>query len=101
AASAVFLMNSVTQSLGPHEFDALAKTFRRLLKPGGLLVVGDVIPRKVSALADAQALLRLGRQQGFFCAAVRGVCRTYFSTYWRLRNRVGLSRYDSHEIAAK
>jgi SAM-dependent methyltransferase len=97
----VIVMHSVTQYLGPHEFDALAKTFRRLLKPGGLLVVGDVIPRKVSALADAQALLRFGRQEGFFCAAVRGLFRTYFSNYWRLRKRVGLSRYDSHEITAK
>ena len=97
----VIVMHSVAQYLGSHEFDALAKTFRRLLKPGGLLVVGDVIPRKGSAFADAQALLRFGWQEGFFCAAVRGLFRTYFSDYWRLRKRVGLSRYDGDEIAAK
>ena len=97
----VIVMHSVTQYLGAHEFDALAKMFRRLLKPGGLLVVGDVIPRKVSALADAQALLRFGRQEGFFCAAVRGLFRTYFSDYWRLRKSIGLSRYDADEITAK
>jgi SAM-dependent methyltransferase len=97
----VVVMHSVAQYLGPHEFDTLAKMFRRLLKPGGLLVVGDVIPRKVSALADARALLRFGWQEGFFCAAVRGLLRTYFSDYWRLRKRVGLSRYDGDEIAAK
>src|SRR6267154_2257643 len=65
----VIVMHSVTQYLGSHEFDGLAKMFRRLLKPGGLLVVGDVIPRQVSALSDAQALLRFGRQEGFFGAA--------------------------------
>jgi hypothetical protein len=32
---------------------------------------------------------------------VRGLFRTYFSDYWRLRKRVGLSRYDGDEIAAK
>jgi SAM-dependent methyltransferase len=97
----VVVMHSVAQYLGPHEFDDLAKTFRRLLKPGGLLVIGDVIPRKISALADAQSLLRFGWQEGFFCAAVRGLFRTYFSDYWRLRKRIGLSRYDADEMAAK
>jgi len=97
----VVVMHSVTQYLGSHEFDALAKTFRRLLKPGGLLVVGDVIPRKASAFADAQALLRFGWQEGFFCAAVRGLFRTYFSDYWQLLKKIGLSRYDGDEIAAK
>ena len=65
-------MHSVAQYLGPHEFDDLAKTFRRLLKPGGLLVIGDVIPRKISALADAQTLLQFGWQEGFFWAARAG-----------------------------
>jgi SAM-dependent methyltransferase len=97
----VVVMHSVAQYLGPHEFDDLAKTFRRLLKPGGLLVIGDVIPRKISALADAQTLLRFGWQEGFFWAAVRGLFRTYFSDYWRLRKRIGLSRYDADEMAAK
>jgi len=77
----VIVMHSVTQYLGSHELDALAKRFRRLLKPGGLLVIGDVIPRKVSALADARALLRFGPQEGFFWAAVWGLFRTYFSDY--------------------
>ena len=47
--------------------------FHRLLKPGGLLVLGDVIPRKTSALADARTLLQFGRQEGFFWAALRGL----------------------------
>ena len=80
------------------EFDALLKLFRRLLKPGGLLVLGDVIPRKLSTLADAATLLRFGRQEGFFCAALRGLIRTYFSDYRRLRNSLGLTRYDAAEI---
>ena len=97
----VIVMHSVTQYLGSHEFDELARTFRRLLKQGGLLVVGDVIPRKVSALADARALLRFGWQGGFFCSAVRGLFRTYFSDYWRLRKQIGLSRYDADEMVVK
>jgi SAM-dependent methyltransferase len=97
----IVVMHSVTQYLSPREFDALAKLFRRLLKPDGLLVVGDVIPRKVSAVADAQALLRFGSREGFFWAALRGLVRTYFSDYWRLRKSLGLTRYDADEITAK
>jgi len=95
------VMHSVTQYLRARELDALLTMFRRLLKPGGLLVVGDVIPRKGSALADARALLRFGRQEGFFRAAFKGLIRTYFSDYRRLRKSLGLTRYDAAEITAK
>jgi SAM-dependent methyltransferase len=97
----VVVMHSVTQYLRPREFDAMVTLFRRLLRPGGLLVVGDVIPRKMTAFGDAQALLRFGWQEGFFLAALRGLFRAYFSEYWRLRKSLGLSRYDGPEMAAK
>ena len=97
----VILMHSVTQYLSAQDFDALMTLFRRLLKTGGLLVVGDVIPRKVSALADALTLLRFGWQDGFFFGALRGLVRTYFSDYWRLRKSLGLQRYDEAEVTAR
>ncbi|MEA3025835.1 MAG: hypothetical protein QOF91_1120 [Alphaproteobacteria bacterium] len=97
----VVILHSVTQYLSRGELDTLAGQFRRLLKPGGLLVVGDVIPRKLSTLADARMLLRFGRQEGFFWGALWGLIRTYFSDYRRLRKSLGLTRYDRAEIAAK
>jgi SAM-dependent methyltransferase len=97
----VIVMHSVTQYLAPADLDALAGLFRRLLKPGGLLVLGDVIPRRISAFTDAWTLLVFGAQQGFFWAAVQGLFRTYFSDYWHLRKALGLTRYDPDEIAAK
>jgi SAM-dependent methyltransferase len=97
----VVVMHSVTQYLSEPELDGLMKLFHRLLKPGGLLVLGDVIPRGLSALADAQALLRFGRQEGFFWAASRGLVRTVFSDYRRLRQSLGLTRYDRAEFTAK
>jgi SAM-dependent methyltransferase len=95
------LMHSVTQYLPGRELDALLTMFRRLLKPGGLLVLGDVIPRKLTAIEDAQALLRFGRQERFFGAAFKGLIRTYFSDYRRLRKSRGLTRYDAPEITGK
>jgi SAM-dependent methyltransferase len=94
------VIHSVSQYLTAPELEALARTFRRLLRPGGLLVVGDVIPRRVSAVGDALALLRFGRQEGFFWAALRGLFRTYFSDYWQLRKALGLTRYDGSDMAA-
>jgi SAM-dependent methyltransferase len=95
------VMHSVSQYLSESEFDQLIRTFHRLLKPGGAFVLGDVIPRRVSALRDAAALLRFASQEGFYWAAVRGLFRTYFSNYWKLRRSIGLRRYDEAEIVAK
>jgi SAM-dependent methyltransferase len=95
------VMHSVAQYLNEREFDDMAKLFRRLLKPGGLFVLGDVLPRRSSALGDAIALLRFGAQEKFFWAAVGGLIRTYFSPYWRLRKSFGLTRYREKEVAKK
>jgi SAM-dependent methyltransferase len=89
------VMHSVAQYLPSPEFEKLAKVFHRLLRTGGLLVVGDVIPPKVSALADAKTLLQFGREEGFYYAALAGLFRTFFSEYRRLRRSVGITRYDS------
>jgi SAM-dependent methyltransferase len=97
----VIVMHSVTQYLAARELDALLKLFRRLIKPAGLLVLGDVVPHKLSTLADARTLLQFGRQEGFYGAALRGLVWTYFSDYRRLRKSHGLTRYDGPEITAK
>src|SRR5258706_11295730 len=66
-----------------------------------MLVVGDVLPPEASALSDAWALLRFGWEDGFFCAAVLGLVRTFFSDYRQLRAKVGLTRYSEQEMAGK
>lgn len=95
------VMHSVAQYVSPQELDTLFRLFRKLLKPGGLFVLGDVIPRKVSALTDAMALLRFGSEEGFYWQALKGLIRTRFSNYWQLRKSLGLERYDEGEITAK
>lgn len=97
----VIVMHSVAQYLSESEFDGMIRLFRRLLKPGGLLVLGDVMRRRVSAVGDALALLRFGAQEGFFWAAMGGLIRTYFSRYWRLRKSLGLARYSEEQITSK
>jgi SAM-dependent methyltransferase len=95
------VMHSVAQYISPAELDALLLLFHRLLRPGGLFVLGDVLHPKVSALTDALALLRFGAAHGFFFAALFGLVRTALSDYWRLRSRIGFSRYDEPAMIAK
>jgi SAM-dependent methyltransferase len=94
----LIIMHSVAQYLTPQEFDRLLLLFHGLLKDGGLLVLGDIIPTQVSAVTDAFALLRFGWREGFLFAALFGLVRTVFSTYWELRSTLGLTRYDRDEM---
>jgi SAM-dependent methyltransferase len=95
------ILHSVSQYLTAQEFERTVALFHRLLRPGGLLLVGDVVPPATSVVSDAFALLRFGWQDGFFFAAAVGLIRTFFSDYWRLRTQMGLTRYSEQAMAAK
>ncbi len=95
------VMHSVVQYMTPAELDAALALIRSLLKPGGLFILGDVVAPGTPAATDALALLRFGASDGFFLAAVTGLVRTVLSDYWRLRNTIGLARYDEATITAK
>jgi SAM-dependent methyltransferase len=93
----LIVMNSVAQYLARDDLAALMKTFRRLLAPGGRFVFSDVIPKNVSPITDALAVLRFAAKHGFLIPAVFGLVRTVFSNYSTLRSRLGLSLYDESE----
>lgn len=95
------VMHSVAQYLTTAEFSALLMLFRRLLRPGGLLLIGDVIPPQVSAFADAMALLNYGAANGFLLAAIGGLLRTAVSDYRKLRSRLGITLYTEAEMLQK
>jgi SAM-dependent methyltransferase len=95
------VMHSVAQYLTSAEFSALLMLFHRLLRPGGLLLIGDVIPPHVSAFADAMALLNYGAANGFLLAAIRGLLRTAMSDYTKLRSRIGITLYSEAEMLQK
>ena len=92
--------NSVAQYLSRDAFASLLAVWRRALKPGGTLVVADVIGPGQSAFADAAALLRFAAANGFLIAAVRGLVRTAFSSYRKLRAELGLTQYSEDEMLA-
>jgi SAM-dependent methyltransferase len=94
-------LHSVAQYLTPEQTQSLLRLFHRLLQPSGMLLVSDVIPPQVTALADVTALLRFGAANGFLFAAAAGVARTFFSDYRSLRARLGLTRYSEAAMTEK
>jgi SAM-dependent methyltransferase len=97
----MIILNSVSQYLPEAEFTRIAALFHSLLKPEGLLLVGDVIPPAASVVAETFALLRFGWQAGFFVAAIVGLARTFFSDYRLLRSKLGFTRYSEGEMTAR
>jgi ubiquinone/menaquinone biosynthesis C-methylase UbiE len=95
------VMNSVAQYMTANELDAAFAVIRRLLKPGGRLVVGDVLRPEVGMPKDVIALLRFAATHGFLRDALIGLVSTALSDYRSLRARVGLQRYSETEMIKK
>jgi len=95
------VMNSVAQYMTPGELDSAFATVARLLRPGGRLILGDVLRPEVGMIRDVIALLRFAARYGFLRDALIGLISTALSDYRQLRSRIGLQRYSEEEITAK
>jgi ubiquinone/menaquinone biosynthesis C-methylase UbiE len=95
------VMNSVVQYMTPRELDAAFAVIRRLLKPGGRLVLGDILRPEVGMGRDVLALLKFAATHGFLKDAFYGLASTALSDYRQLRTRIGLQRYSEAEMVAK
>jgi len=95
------IMNSVTQYMTPDELDKALAVVRRLIKPTGRLVIGDILRPEVGMFCDVIALLRFAAKHGFLKDAVIGLVSTALSDYRQLRAKVGLQRYSEAEMTAK
>jgi SAM-dependent methyltransferase len=90
--------NSLVQYLAAAELERTLALWRRLLAPGGVLIVADVIPPDVGPLSDGVALLRYAAANGFLGAALVGLTRTALSRYGRLRSQLGIARYTQTDF---
>ncbi|MBS0528053.1 MAG: class I SAM-dependent methyltransferase [Proteobacteria bacterium] len=95
------VMNSVAQYMTPAELDTAFAVIRRLLKPAGRLVVGDILQPHVGMSGDVKALLRFASKHGFVKDALWGLARTALSDYRELRTKIGLQRYSEADMLAK
>ena len=94
----LIVANSLIQYLKRDDLLALLKVWRRVLTPGGALIVADVISPKQSAIADALSLLNFARRNGFLTAAFIGLVKTTLSDYRKLRAELGLTTYPEEEM---
>jgi SAM-dependent methyltransferase len=92
------IANSLLQYLQHKEFEDLLDVWHAKLKPDGQLVIADVLPPDLDAIADVKALIDFAWRGGFLIAALAGLGRTFFSDYRRLRNEVGLTRYAPEDL---
>ena len=95
------VMNSVVQYMTPGELDSALAVTRRLLKPNGRLVLGDILRPEVGMARDVLALLKFARTHGFLKDALYGLASTALSDYRQLRTRVGLQRYSEDAMIEK
>jgi ubiquinone/menaquinone biosynthesis C-methylase UbiE len=95
------VMNSVAQYMTPDELDTAFAVVKRLLKPTGRLVLGDILRPEVGMFRDVLALLKFAAKHGFLKDALIGLASTALSDYRQLRTRIGLQRYSEEEIVAK
>lgn len=90
----LIVANSLVQYLSADDLVRALAVWRRKLRDTGTLVVADVVPPDTNAVVDTVALLRFGWRGGFLLAALRGLLRTLFSDYGRLRAQLGFATYD-------
>jgi ubiquinone/menaquinone biosynthesis C-methylase UbiE len=95
------VMNSVAQYMTSDELDSALAVIRRLLKPGGRLVLGDILRPEVGMARDVLALLKFASSHGFLKDALYGLASTALSDYRQLRTRVGLQRYSEDAMIEK
>lgn len=94
------VLHSLAQYIAKADFAVLVAMLAGKLKPGGSLVVGDILPEGLSPITDAKALLDFGFQGGFLIPALVGLVRTALSDYRKIRGKLGLTQYDEAEMLA-
>jgi SAM-dependent methyltransferase len=94
----MILVVSVIQYMGRDDLQAALRLWHRLLRPGGELLIADVIEPGTSMLHDIRSQLVFAKRNGFLLPALAGLARVYFSSYRTVRRDQGFSTYRSDEM---
>jgi SAM-dependent methyltransferase len=94
------IVNSVIQYLGEQDLARALDLFATLLKPGGSLLLGDVITPGTPMTRHVTTFLGFALRRGFLPAALVGLAPTSASPYRRLQREIGLKSYAPAEMIA-
>lgn len=95
----LIVLNSVLQYVSLTEAGPLLSSLARTLKPGGRILIGDILPPGLGAVTDARQLLSFAAREGFLLAAIIGLARAAVTDYAKVRARIGLTRYAPADVA--
>lgn len=92
------LINSVIQYLSRSELIAALFDLRRLLKPGGRLLIGDVIEPDTTLWQHVMVFLTFAYRAGFMVSGIVGLVRKFLPSYNSIKSQHGLSKYSEAEL---
>jgi ubiquinone/menaquinone biosynthesis C-methylase UbiE len=85
------IVNSVIQYLTRQQLAKALTWFHHVLKPGGELLLGDVISPGTPTLRHVTTFLRFAMRRGFLLPAAVGLASIFVSPYRKLQREVGLA----------
>lgn len=83
------MLYSVMQYIPPADISALFAQFKTILRPGGKLYLGDLVPPNDSMIKDLQNVLGFALKNGFFLRTCWSLVKTFFSPYRSIRKKHG------------
>jgi 2-polyprenyl-3-methyl-5-hydroxy-6-metoxy-1,4-benzoquinol methylase len=94
------LVASVIQYLEPEELEQLLALCHRLLKPGGTMILADIIPRQLDTLGDTLDFLHYSARNRFLFSGLRTLYDMGATNYRRHLKENRLTRHDLEALSA-
>jgi len=96
----LMLVCSVIQYLDARELDLLIDLGKHLLKPGGVLILADILPKSLDTLSDVIDFMSYSARHGFFLSGLRTLIDMATSNYRAQFRDSQLAHYDLGELSA-
>ena len=94
----LIIVNSVIQYLSDEQLNEALVLFNRLVKSGGMFLLGDVINPGTGNSRHVTTFLRFAWQYGFFLSAIGGLAQTFISPYRNLQREAGFATFTPEQI---
>ena len=76
----------------------MLRSFYFLLRPGGAILLGDIINPGAATLYHVTTFLRFAWSRGFSLRAIGPLMQTFPSSYQKLAQKVGITAYAPAEM---